>query len=169
MSDLPSSVNAEGVFEPFDIARVPWVEFSRGDRFALRYRHLSSFGGGSQISVAMEILPPGKQANQAHYHLLEEEHVFVIEGSLTLSLGERTHELLPGHYVCFPAGQKVGHSMFNHTTTPCRYLVFGNPQPHDVAVFPDTGRVEVKLTGEAYRQSPTVDYWEGVSVDPSTR
>lgn len=81
----PTSVNAEGVFEPFPISRVPWQEFSHGERFGMRYQHLSSFGGGSQISVSMEILPPGKQANQLHYHMLEEEHVFVIEGSLTLT------------------------------------------------------------------------------------
>lgn len=31
MSDVTNSVNAEGVFEPFDMARVPWVEFPRGE------------------------------------------------------------------------------------------------------------------------------------------
>lgn len=161
----PTSANAEGVFEPFHINRVPWEEFSRGERFGMRYQHLSSFGGGSQISVSMEILPPGKQANQSHYHMLEEEHVFVIEGSLTLTLGAGTYELSAGHYVCFPAGQRVGHSLFNHTREPCRYLVLGNPQPHEVAVFPESGRVEAKLTGEGYRKS-AVEYWDGIDVGP---
>lgn len=66
-----------------------------------------------------------------------------------------------GHYVCFPAG----HSFFNHTAEPCRYLIIGNPQPHDVAVHPETGRVSVKLMDEAYRGSSTVGYWEGVDAD----
>jgi uncharacterized cupin superfamily protein len=131
----------------------------------MRFQHLSSFGGGSQISVAMEVLPAGKQANQSHYHMLEEEHVFVMEGSLTLKLGTKTYELSAGHYVCFPAGQKVGHSLINHTSDPCRYLVFGNPQAHDVAIFPDTGRVSIKLTGQGYRKSATMEYWEGVEID----
>ena len=161
-TEKPTSANADGVFEPFHIGRVPWEEFSRGDRFGMRYQHLSSFGGGSQISVAMEVLLPGKQANQLHYHMLEEEHLLVIEGSLTLTLGTQTYELSPDHYVCFPAGQKVGHSLFNHTSAPCRYLIFGNPNPHEVAVFPESGRVEVKLTGEGYRKSATMTYWEGV-------
>lgn len=163
MSEKCTSANSEGVFEPFHIGRVPWEEFSRGERFGMRFQHLSSFGGGSQISVAMEVLPPGKQANPSHYHMLEEEHVFVLEGSLTLSLGAKTCVLSSGHYVCFPAGQRVGHSLVNHTSEPCRYLVFGNPQPHDVAVFPESGRVNVKLTGESYRKSPTMEYWEGVN------
>ena len=165
MKEETSSANAEGVFEPFHIDRVPWQEFSRGERFGMRFQHLSSFGGGTQISLAMEILPAGKQANQAHFHMLEEEHVFVFEGSLTLRLGAKSYELSPGHYVCFPAGQKVGHALINHTAEPCRYLVLGNPNPHDVAVFTDSGRVEVRLMREGYRNAPTVDYWEGVDVD----
>jgi hypothetical protein len=80
----PNSANADGVFEPFPIEQVPWEEFTRGQRFGMRYQHLSSYGGGTQISISNEVLAPGRQANQAHYHLLEEEHVFVLEGSLAL-------------------------------------------------------------------------------------
>lgn len=162
MNDEATSADAEGVFEPFHIDRVPWEEFTRGERFGMRFQHLSSFGGGAQISVSMEVLPPGRQANQAHYHLLEEKHVFVLEGSLTLRLGAKAYELSAGHYVCFPAGQRVAHSLVNHTAAPCRYLMLGNPQAHDVAVFPESGRVSVKLTGESYRKSATLDYWDGV-------
>jgi uncharacterized cupin superfamily protein len=165
LKEETSSINADGVFEPFHISRVPWQEFSPGERFGMRFQHLSKFGGGKQISLAMEVLPAGKQANQAHFHMLEEEHVFVLEGSLTLRLGAKSYELSAGYYVCFPAGQKVGHALINHTTQPCRYLVFGNPHPHDVAVFTDTGRVDVKLAGEIYRTDATMEYWEGADVD----
>ena len=161
----PNSANADGVFEPFPIESVPWKAFSRGERFGMRFQHLSSFGGGTQISVSMEVLPPGKQANQAHFHMLEEEHVLVLEGSLTLRLGQRSYDMPAGRYVCFPAGQKAGHALINRTDQPCRYLVFGNPQPHDVAVFPDTGRVGIKLMAEGYRQAQSMAYWDGVDVD----
>jgi len=126
----------------------------------MRFQHLSSFGGGSQISVSMEILPPGKQANQAHYHLLEEEHMLVLEGRMTVRLGEASHD----HYVCFPAGQKLGHALVNHSDAPCRYLVFGNPQPHDVAVFTESGRVSVKLMGKGYRRASAMGYWDEVDT-----
>jgi uncharacterized cupin superfamily protein len=63
------------------------------------------------------------------------------------------------------SGQRVGHALINHTSEPCRYLVVGNPHPHDVAVHTDTGRVSVKLAGESYRRSATMEYWEGVDVD----
>jgi len=162
MTEATTSANSAGVFEPFDIARVPWETFTHGERFGMRYQHLSSFGGGRQISVSMEVLDPGRQANQAHYHLVEEEHVMVLEGSMTLALGDRRYRLSAGQYVCFPAGQAVGHALINETDAPCRYLVFGNPQPHDVAVHTDSGRVSVKLMGEGYRRSATMGYWEAI-------
>ena len=162
MTDVKTSANADGIFEPFPIAAVPWQEFFRGERYGMRFQVLSDFGGGSQITVANEILPPGRQANQLHYHLLEEEHVLVLEGSMTVQLGETHHIVHAGHYVCFPAGQKVGHALINHTDAPCRYLVLGNPQKHDVAVFPETGRVSVKLTGEGYHGTP-MGSWDGVA------
>jgi uncharacterized cupin superfamily protein len=160
----PNSRNADGVFEPFHIDQVPWKESSRGTRFGLRYQQLAVYGGATQIGVSNEILPPGKQANPFHYHMLEEEHVFVLEGSMTLRLGDQHHVLGPGHYVCFPAGQPVGHSLHNHTSEPCRYLIIGKSHPHEVAVFPDTGRVEVSLMKQGYKQGETLGYWEGVDT-----
>lgn len=157
-----TSVDASGIFEPFTIARVPRRAAAHGERFGMRYQHLSAFGGGTQISVAMEVPDPGRQANQAHYHLLEEEHVLVLEGGMTLMLGAERRALVAGQYVCFPAGQAVAHALINEIDAPCRYLVFGNPQPHDVAVFPDAGRVSVKLMGEGYRRSATMDYREAI-------
>ena len=165
MSAKASAANAEGVFEPFHVDDVPWQEALRGRRFGMRYQHLSSHGGGTQISVSMEVLEPGRQANPTHYHLLEEEHVFVLEGRLTVELGGQRHELGPGHYVCFPAGQAVGHALVNRGAEPCRYLVIGNPQPHDVAVFTDTGRVDVKLMRRGYRAASAMDCWGGIDAD----
>jgi len=60
------------------------------------------------------------------------------------------------------AGQAHGHALLNHTAQPCRYLVFGNSQAHDVAVFPDSGRVCVKLIGERYRRSARMADWDDV-------
>lgn len=162
MTDIQTSANADGIFEPFPITAVPWQEFFRGERHGMCFQVLSDFGGGTQITVSNEILPPGRQANQLHYHLLEEEHVLVLEGSMTVRLGAARHVVHAGHYVCFPAAQKVGHALVNHTDAPCRYLVLGNPQKADVAVFPETGRVGVKLTGAGYRDTP-MGYWDGVA------
>lgn len=165
MSDKPSSLNADGIFEPFPVDRVPFEEYSRGTRFGVRFQSLGDFGGGSHVGVSMEVLAPGRQTYPAHYHMLEEEHLLILDGSATLRLGERTFEMSAGHYVCFPAGQKAGHTLTNRTKEPCRYLIIGERNPNEVVVHTDSGRIGVRVLGEGYRQSATMDYWEGQSVD----
>jgi uncharacterized cupin superfamily protein len=85
----------------------------------------------------------------------------VLEGRSTLRLGGKSFELVQGSYVCFPAGQKAGHTLVNNSGTPCRYLIIGERNANDVIVYTDSGRVGVRLTGEGYRKSATMDYWEG--------
>lgn len=162
MSDKISAVNADGVSEPFAAETAPLEAFSQGERFGSSFRHLSSFGGGDHVGVALEELAPGRESNPSHYHMVEEEHAYILEGALTLRLGARAYVMKAGDYICFPAGQKVGHSLFNHTDAACRYLIIGERNPNDVIVYPESGRVSVRLTGEGYRKSATMDYWDGI-------
>lgn len=161
MTDKPSSVNIDGVFEPFKADAVPVEEYSQGNRFGIRYQALGDFGGGSHVGVEMVVLAPGRQSYPAHYHMLEEEHLLVLEGEATLHLGEKTYALSAGSYVCFPAGQKAGHALVNDGKLPCRYLIVGERNPNEVVVYTDSGRVGVRVLGEGYRKSATMDYWEG--------
>lgn len=160
MKKRENSANARGIYEPFQIEEVPWEDFSHGNRFGVRFRQLGEYGGCSHVGVCMEVLEPGKQAYPAHYHMLEEEHLLILEGAATLHLGTDTYELTEGAYVCFPTGQKVGHKLVNTSDAPCRYLVIGERNPSDVIVYTDSGRVSVRLTGEGYRKAATMDYWE---------
>ena len=111
--------------------------------------------------AATVVLAPGRQAYVAHYHLLEEEQLLVLEGRPTLRLGERRIPMEPGSYVVFPAGQKAGHALVNETDEPVRYLIIGERNPNEVTVHTDTGRVGVRLVGEGYRMGDSVDYWDG--------
>ncbi len=117
MPENKNSKNTDGIFEPFVSEQVPWEEFNHR-QFGIRYQQLGKFGGGSKLGVCLEILEPGKQANQAHYHLSEEEHIYVLEGEMTLQLGEKQFLLKSGSYVCFPAGQSQAHSITNHSQAP---------------------------------------------------
>jgi uncharacterized cupin superfamily protein len=157
--DEPKSL-VKHVTAPFSIEDVPWEEWQQGQRFGSRVRQLGKHGGGSHVGVLMEELPPGKQSSPAHYHLLEEEHLLVLEGQMTLRLGEQTYEVAAGDYVCFPAGQAVAHTLQNTGTAPCRFLIIGEHNPHDVVVYPDSEKVMVRATQEVYRTA-ALDYWEG--------
>ncbi|MEO8673970.1 MAG: hypothetical protein ABI569_00220 [Casimicrobiaceae bacterium] len=48
MSDKPSSVNADGVFEPFNVEQMPFEQYSRGARVGVRFQ---SFGDSGRVSV----------------------------------------------------------------------------------------------------------------------
>jgi uncharacterized cupin superfamily protein len=163
MSRSGTTRSDEGFCQPFQIDEVPWENFAQGERFACRTKALGAFGGAAHVGVCLEELPPGKQACPTHFHHLEEEHLYLLEGTLELTLGNATYALSSGSYVCFPAGQQAGHSIRNIGTTVARYLIIGERNPHDVIVYTDSGRVSVRLTDEGYRKSSTMTYWEGES------
>jgi quercetin dioxygenase-like cupin family protein len=50
---------------------------------------------------------------------------YVLEGTLTMQLGEETHEAGPGTFVCVPPG--VVHAFRNASDEPVRFLNFNTP------------------------------------------
>ena len=151
--------------KPISSLDVPWTEWSDVPRFALRYRHLSlaALGENYRVGVAIEELPPGKQSAPAHYHIFEEEHVYILEGSLTVRIGAATHEMKAGDYVCFPAGQKAGHCLVNNGSEVCRYVIIGERNPNDVVVYTNSGKVLVRALGRRalFDLKATRGYWDG--------
>jgi len=150
-------------FPPIASESVPWKSWSEGERFGYRYRHLTSAAIGESYHVGVEIdeLPPGKRSASAHYHMHEEEHLLVLEGSCTLRLGEERHHLKAGDYACFPAGQRAGHCLENEGTEVCRLLVIGERCPDEVAVHTDTGAVQIRALGVILDGNATRGYWDG--------
>src|SRR5918994_2364986 len=105
------------LLKPISSLDVACVEVTEPRRFALRHWHLSSapMGEGYRVGVAIEELGPGKQSSPAHYHIFEEEHVYILEGALTVRIGVDAYEMKAGDYVCFPAAQKAGHCLINNS------------------------------------------------------
>lgn len=153
---------------PVATESVPWEDWHEGTRFGSRFRHLTTaaIGKGYHVGVQIEELAPGKQTAPAHYHMLEEEHVLVLDGTCTLRLGDERLPLRAGDYACFPAGQKVGHCLVNEGTETCRFLVIGERSPNEVCVYPDSGKVLVRSLHEIYDRRAIRAYWDGESTEP---
>ena len=64
--------------EPIKSGRVPWQDWRHDDEIRLRFRPLHD-RSDAHVGVCIQELPPGCRTSPAHYHLKEEEHVFVIE------------------------------------------------------------------------------------------
>jgi uncharacterized cupin superfamily protein len=157
--------------KPISWLDVAWEEWSEGSRFGERYRHLSraAVGESYRVGVAIEELEPGRQSAPAHYHIFEEEHVYILEGRLTLRLGADTHDMKAGDYVCFPAGQKAGHCLINNSGATCRYVIVGERNPNEVAVYTDSSKVLVRALGRhaIFDMAARRDYWEGENTGAS--
>jgi uncharacterized cupin superfamily protein len=135
--------NSEGFFESFAIDDAPWQKAGPGT-----FKRLGRYGGGSQVGVGIDLLKPGQYSNRFHYHLAEEEHIFILRGSATLHLGNEKYLMKERDYCCFPAGQRAGHHLYNHTKENCVFMTIGDNKPDDIAVFPRTGKARIRATGK---------------------
>ena len=113
----------------------PEVWYENTDREIIG-RVLCDVGSKSKVGVGLLDLPPGSNTKPAHYHTLEEEHLYVVEGSATLHLGDQSFVLVPGSYVCFPAGQEQAHYLHNDGDHTCRYVMVGERIEADQVVYP---------------------------------
>ncbi len=76
---------------PLDVA---WREWSEVPRIgALPSPEPSRDGRGLSRRRAIEELGPGRQSSPAHFHIFEEEHVYILEGALTVRMGADAHDM----------------------------------------------------------------------------
>ena len=148
---------------PFNEHTVPWKESFQGDQFGVRWRSLSGHNGPQPYKIGFNIeeLPPGRQSCPAHWHVREEEHIYILSGALTVRIGQRRHVMGPGDYVRFPAGAAEEHAICNHTAEPCRFIMVGAYEPDEVCVYPDSDKVSIRPLGLRFRRGDATDYWDG--------
>jgi uncharacterized cupin superfamily protein len=125
----PGTVTARtgsGYPEPFRSRVLPREKRAIGDATGLK-----------KIGINLTTLMPGKESSVRHYHTLEDEFVFVLEGEVVLRSVEGEQTLAAGMCAGFPAGTTNGHQLVNRTQRPARYLEISNRDPADAAEYPD--------------------------------
>ena len=70
-------------------------------------------------------LQPGFPGPPPHRHRRLHDMFYVLEGSLTMRVGDESLELEPGGFVCVPPG--VVHTFSNPSDAPVRMLNFNTP------------------------------------------
>jgi uncharacterized cupin superfamily protein len=118
--------------KPVHESSVEWQVWAAGTKQEVRGRALCDVGGRAKIGVGVMELPPGCDTRPAHYHSLEEEHLYVLDGRGVLHLGGAEFALEAGSYVCFPPGQPAPHCLENRGDRPLRYLMIGERIGADV-------------------------------------
>ncbi|HEX9602461.1 MAG TPA: cupin domain-containing protein [Myxococcales bacterium] len=118
--------SSSGYPEPFRSRVLPRAKRALGDALGL-----------TKIGVNLTTLAPGKESSMRHWHTLEEELVYVLEGEVVLKTDTGEQILTAGTCAGFPAGAKDGHQLINRSSRPARYLEISNRDPDDTAAYSD--------------------------------
>lgn len=104
---------------------------------ARQRQRLGDAAGLTQFGVNVLTLPPGAWSSQRHWHVEEDEFVYVLAGEVTLVTDAGEALLRPGDAAGFKAGEPDGHHLQNRSDVPATLLEVGSRRPGEVAYYPD--------------------------------
>lgn len=96
---------------------------------------LSRQFGMKNIAIWLERMPPGKRSSWPHAHSVEEEFVFVLEGTPHVHLNGEEYEASPFTGIDFKAGSGVAHTLINKSSDFIYYLCVGECEPKDDKIY----------------------------------
>lgn len=94
-----------------------------GPRGLVRYERLTP--GNGQLEVLRAVLPPDTATSEEPWAHPSTECAYVVAGTLTVQIGDATHEVLAGESITFDSTQP--HLYRNSTDAPVEYLVSVTP------------------------------------------
>ncbi len=105
------------------------------------WQRLGDAAGLTQFGVSLFHLPPGAWSSQRHWHALEDEFVYVLEGEAVLVTDAGEQTLTVGDCAGFPAGVRDGHCLQNRSQCEVRLLVVGSRNDVDHGEYSDIDMV----------------------------
>lgn len=111
---------------------------------------LSDAGGLTQFGAFVEELAPGSRSSDKHYHMTQDEFVYVLDGHVTLHEGDNSTQMIAGDAATFKAGATVGHCFENMSDKPVRYLVVGTRSGNDVVHYTERDKILTVKEGMRY-------------------
>ncbi len=106
-------------------------------------RQMGPAMGAQELGMNMVELAPGESFCPYHYHLGNEEALFVLEGEGVLRLEDGEHTIRAGHFAAFPRGPKGAHKLRNDSASPLRVLFISTMMEPDVCIYPDSRKANI--------------------------
>lgn len=128
-----------------DVDRLDW---SGTDDDGGRWKRLGRAAGGEHLGCTLEEIQPGGRPSRYHYHVANEESLYVLDGDGTLRTPSGEAAIGSGDYVSFPAGDAGAHAVENTSDEPLTCLFFSTMREPDIVVYPDDGKLHV-VAGQA--------------------
>lgn len=152
---------------------LPYVEHRHGELYAARYAAVGQALGAKKLGCRLVVIPPGKRGWPLHFHYVNDEMFFILEGEGIYRHGTDEYPVCRGDMVMAHAGETKGHQLVNSGTAELRYLAISTMEQPDVFEYPETGKFGVCVgaaPGEPpekrqfslfARKDSAVDYWDG--------
>jgi uncharacterized cupin superfamily protein len=100
-------------------------------------QRLGDAAGLTNFGVNLMRLPAGSWSSQRHWHLLEDEFVFIVEGEVVLVTDSGEEVLRAGDSAGFKAGIKDGHHLQNRSKADAVILEVGSRNTDDEGDYSD--------------------------------
>jgi uncharacterized cupin superfamily protein len=100
-------------------------------------RRIGDALGLTSFGVNLTTLEPGAYSSARHWHALEDEFVYVVEGEVVLITDAGETVLRAGMAAGFPAGSPDGHQLVNRGNRPATVLEVGDRRPGEQVTYPD--------------------------------
>lgn len=100
-------------------------------------RVLGDVFGLDDFGVNHVTMAPGTSSALRHWHTLEDEFIYVLEGEVMLHTDGGLTRLTAGMCAGFKAGEANGHRLVNASSAPASYLEVGARKPADECRYPD--------------------------------
>ena len=111
-------------------------------------RAMTSALGLTQFGVNMTTLKPGAMSSLRHWHVKEDECVFIVSGELWLVTNSGDVKLSAGMLAGFPAGDADGHHLINRSAQAASYLEIGTRSPDEDVTYSDVDLKFIRANGE---------------------
>jgi uncharacterized cupin superfamily protein len=137
--------------------------------FNCRRARLGLQAGAVRVGASLWELPPGQAAYPYHYHLVEEELLIMLEGSMQLRTPDGWRTFEEGEVIAFPVGEAGAHQVVNTGDTTVKFLAISPSGMPEIVVQADAsklGAFERRADGggirEWYRRADAAPYFEDV-------
>ena len=162
MTDTPSSHKAP--IDHRDIKSIPARSpYPPPDNDAfhpdMQCKMVGTMPGLTHFGVNFVTLPPSGKSSERHWHKVQDEFVYVIEGKITIVTAAGETPFPNGHSVGFSAGVEDGHMLENKSDLPATFMVVVGPRKDEVVTFSDHDLVlDDKTSGPVWQHRNGVPY-----------
>jgi uncharacterized cupin superfamily protein len=143
--------------------------------FMAQRSYLGRKAGAKRLGASLWHVAPGEAAYPYHWHLGEEELLFVVEGHGRLRTPAGWQALERGAVLSFLTGEDGAHQVVNDGDETLVFLAVSTAGAPDICIYPDAGKIGAFERGpngtgvwEFYRREDEAGYWSGVEPPTGT-